>query len=115
MGPGRRRPATGKEECMAKGQCRFCRAQLKTVFVDLGMSPLCQSHLEPEAADQGEEFFPLCAYICDRCLLVQIPDHVRPERIFSDYAYFSSYADTLLKHAEAYVAMAAERFSLGTG
>jgi hypothetical protein len=98
---------------MSKGLCRFCRAPLKTVFVDLGMSPLCQSQLEPEDLDKGEEFYPLRVFTCDRCLLVQIQDYVGPERIFSEYAYFSSYADTLLKHSEAYVEMASKRFGLG--
>ena len=98
---------------MAKGQCRFCRAQLKSVFVDLGMSPLCQTHLEPEALEDREEFYPLRVFVCDRCLLVQLPDHVGPEKIFNEYAYFSSYADTLLKHAQDYTEMAAGRFGLG--
>jgi hypothetical protein len=98
---------------MSKGLCRFCRAALKTVFADLGMSPLCQSQVEPENIDQGEEFYPLRVYLCDRCLLAQIQAYVGPERIFSEYAYFSSYADTLLRHSEAYVDMASKRFGLG--
>jgi hypothetical protein len=99
---------------MSKGLCRFCRAHLKTVFADLGMSPLCQSQLEPEDLEKGEEFFPLMVFVCDRCLLVQIRDYVGPERIFSEYAYFSSYADTLLRHAEAYADDAVRRFRLGS-
>ncbi|MDB5103950.1 MAG: C-methyltransferase [Fibrobacteres bacterium] len=98
---------------MPKGLCRFCRAPLRTVFADLGMSPLCQSQLEPEDLDKGEEFFPLRVFTCDECLLVQIQDYVGPEKIFSEYAYFSSFADTLLRHSEAYVDMAAKRFGLG--
>lgn len=95
------------------GHCRFCQAPLKTAFIDLGMSPLCQSQVEPEDLDKGEEFFPLRVYLCDRCLLAQIQAYVGPERIFSEYAYFSSFADTLLRHSEAYVDMAAARFGLG--
>ncbi len=98
---------------MAKGQCRFCRAQLKTVFVDLGMSPPCQSQLAAGDLDKGEEFFPLLVYICDECLLVQIQDYVASEKIFTEYAYFSSFADTMLRHAENYVDMAMDRFRLG--
>src|SRR5690606_14619879 len=99
---------------MSQGSCRFCRAQLNAVFADLGMSPLCQSQLEPDDLEKGEEFFPLRVFVCDRCLLVQIRDYVGPERIFSEYAYFSSYADTLLRHAEAYAGMAMRRFRLGS-
>ena len=98
---------------MAKGQCRFCRTPLKTTFIDLGMSPLCQTHLEPEELDKAEEFYPLHVFLCDRCLLVQLKDYVGPERIFSEYAYFSSYSDTLLKHSETFAEAATRRFSLG--
>ena len=98
---------------MAKGQCRFCRAPLKTTFLDLGMSPLCQTHLEPAQLDEGEEFFPLHVYRCDRCMLVQLKDYVGRERIFKEYAYFSSYSDTLLRHSEAFADAAVKRFGLG--
>lgn len=98
---------------MATGTCRFCRASLQSVFVDLGLSPLCQSQVEPEALDAGEEFFPLKVFICDACMLVQLPAHVGPDRIFGgEYPYFSSYVDTLLRQAEAYAEMASSRFAL---
>ncbi len=93
--------------------CRFCRGPLSRTFVDLGMSPLCQSHLEPDELERGEEFFPLHVFLCEDCLLVQLRDYVGPERIFSEYAYFSSYVDTLLREAEAYVDEVAPRFDLG--
>ena len=98
---------------MSRKSCRFCEEPLRTAFVDLGMSPLCQSQVEPEDLDKGEEFFPLRVYLCDKCLLAQIQAYVGPERIFSEYAYFSSFADTLLRHSEAYVDMASARFGLG--
>ena len=98
---------------MPQKSCRYCEAPLHTAFIDLGMSPLCQSQVEPEDLDKGEEFFPLRVYLCDKCLLAQIQADVGPERIFSEYAYFSSFADTLLRHSEAYVDMASARFGLG--
>ncbi len=101
---------------MATASCRYCRAPLQSVFVDLGLSPLCQSQVEPQALDAGEEFFPLKTFICDACKLVQLPAHVGPERIFGgEYPYFSSYVDTLLRQAEAYADMAISRFALGPG
>lgn len=59
-----------------------------------------------------EPFFPLHAYICDQCLLVQLEEFESPEAIFGDYAYFSSYSDTFLAHAKAYCAAVSERFSI---
>jgi hypothetical protein len=93
--------------------CRFCRQPLSRTFVDLGMSPLCQTHLEPGELDKGEEFFPLHVFLCEKCLLVQLRDYVGPEKIFSEYAYFSSFAATMLKHASDYVDMIVPRLKLG--
>jgi SAM-dependent methyltransferase len=82
--------------------CRFCRAPLARTFVDLGMSPLCETY--PAAADfnRGEVYYPLHVYICDHCLLVQLEQYESAENIFGDYAYFSSYSDSWLKHSENY-------------
>ena len=82
--------------------CRFCRADLKRTFVDLGMSPLCETY--PSAADlnQGEVYYPLHVYVCEQCFLVQLEEYEQPENIFSDYPYFSSFSDSWLRHAENY-------------
>lgn len=92
--------------------CRFCEAPLHHVFVDLGMSPPCQTHIEPHALNDSETFYPLCAYICNQCFLVQLPEYVSPEEIFSEYAYFSSYADTWLQHMKSYADTIVQRFQL---
>ena len=76
--------------------CRFCEAPLATTFADLGLSPLANSYVEPADLAKGERFFPLHAYLCERCLLVQLPEMESPEAIFSDYAYFSSYSTSWL-------------------
>ncbi len=78
------------------------------------MSPLCESYLTPEQLDQPETFYPLCTYVCRGCLLVQLPQYVSAADIFSEYAYFSSYSDSWLRHARRYVAEMIERFQLGT-
>ena len=83
--------------------CRFCGKPLENLVVDLGLSPLCQSQIEPENLNRGEMFYPLRAYVCDQCFLVQVHEHVSGEEIFSHYAYFSSYSDSWLAHAKAYV------------
>ena len=93
--------------------CRFCGAPLSDVFVDLGVSPLANSYLEPEDLGKAEAFYPLCVYVCAACFLVQLPEEEKPEAIFSDYAYFSSYSESWLRHAETYAEAIIERFGLG--
>jgi len=77
------------------------------------MSPLCESYVASENLDQMEPFYPLRVFVCERCFLVQLREYVSAESIFGDYAYFSSYSNSWLRHAEEYVAMAAARFGLG--
>lgn len=95
--------------------CRFCGTPLAHTFVDLGTSPLCQKHVEPEDANKMEPFYPLHAYVCDKCYLVQLDEFVSPSVIFADgaYAYFSSYSDSWLQHVRDYVELVSERFALG--
>lgn len=95
--------------------CRFCGAILTQTFVDLGMSPLCESYLNEEQLNQMEPFYPLRVYVCGQCFLVQLEEFVSPEHIFTEYAYFSSYADSWLAHAKAYTDLMVERFQLGQG
>lgn len=92
--------------------CRFCRADLRTTFVDLGMSPLCQTHITPEQLTEMEPFYPLHAYVCNQCFLVQLQEFVPPENIFTEYAYFSSYSTSWVQHAERYVELVCKRFNL---
>jgi SAM-dependent methyltransferase len=93
--------------------CRFCRANLKTTFVDLGMSPLCQTHIAADQLQDMEPFYPLHAYVCERCYLVQLQEFVAPESIFTEYAYFSSYSSSWVEHSRRYCEMAVARFGLG--
>jgi SAM-dependent methyltransferase len=92
--------------------CLFCSVPLRHTVVDLGMSPLCESYLTAEQLNEMEPFYPLHVYVCQRCLLVQVPQHVSPESIFTEYAYFSSYSDSWLAHAQAYVEMISARLAL---
>src|SRR5215469_7226701 len=99
---------------MSSPKCRFCRAPLSDVFVDLGMSPLCQTHIAPEQLNAMEPFYPLRAYVCGQCLLVQLEEFVAPADIFSEYAYFSSYSDSWVEHARRYCERMSERFRIGS-
>jgi cyclopropane fatty-acyl-phospholipid synthase-like methyltransferase len=92
--------------------CRFCGATAMTTFVDLGMSPLCQTHIERTNLNAMEAFFPLHARVCNACFLVQLEEFVAPGDIFSEYAYFSSYSDSWVEHARRYVEAMRERFNL---
>jgi SAM-dependent methyltransferase len=82
--------------------CRLCGAELTLTFVDLGMSPLCESYVPADRIDEPEVFYPLHVRLCGNCLLVQLPAYVPSEDIFSDYAYFSSYSDSWVAHAKRY-------------
>jgi hypothetical protein len=94
-------------------RCRLCSAELSETFVDLGMSPPCESYLDADELDQGETFYPLHVRVCSECLLVQLPAYIAAEDIFSDYAYFSSYSDSWVRHARDFVDHAADRLGLG--
>ncbi len=96
----------------AMPSCRFCGAGLRQTFVDLGMSPLCETY--PSAADlnHGEVYYPLNTYVCSQCFLVQLEEYESEENIFSDYPYFSSYSDSWLKHCENYCDKMLKRFAL---
>jgi SAM-dependent methyltransferase len=93
---------TNGQELVAAQKCRFCGSGLQRVFLDLGMSPLCESYPARSDLDRGEKYYPLRVFVCDECLLVQLQEYESPESIFSDYAYFSSYSDSWLKHAQKY-------------
>ena len=83
-------------------ECRFCNKPLTHLFLSLGSFPLSNSFLTKEQLYQREVFYPLEVFVCDSCFLVQLQEYETPENIFSDYAYFSSYSDTWLKHAKTY-------------
>jgi SAM-dependent methyltransferase len=93
--------------------CRFCGTTLHETFCDLGMSPLANSYVSADELDKGERFYPLHAYVCSECFLVQLAEFETPEEIFGDYAYFSSFSRSWLEHARKYVDDVTERFDLG--
>jgi len=95
-----------------KPVCRFCSSVLQRTFVDLGVSPLCETFLSATELHQPETFYPLHVYVCETCFLVQLEEFVPPEKIFRDYAYFSSYSESWLDHARCYVADEIERLHL---
>src|SRR5262245_9422604 len=92
--------------------CRLCGRDLTETFVDLGMSPLCESYIPPVQLDAAETFYPLHVRVCSSCLLVQLPAYVPGEQIFSDYAYFSSYSDSWVAHAHRYAQVVTDRLGL---
>ena len=92
------------------GRCRFCETPLVHSFVDLGMSPLSNAFIKPENYHAMEPFYPLHAYVCGSCFLVQLEEFESPHRIFSDYVYFSSYSESWLRHAKVYAEMMIRRF-----
>jgi 2-polyprenyl-3-methyl-5-hydroxy-6-metoxy-1,4-benzoquinol methylase len=93
-------------------RCRFCGETLRQTFVDLGLSPLCESYVSESELGRPESFYPLHGFVCERCFLVQLPEHVGPSAIFEEYAYFSSYSESWLRHAQEYVEAISRRFGL---
>ena len=94
---------------MTSFPCRFCGTTLRHRVVDLGMHPLCESFLAADQVDTMEPFYPLHAWVCHECFLVQINDYVSAAHIFDEYAYFSSYSTSWLQHAERYVSTITDR------
>ena len=102
-----------RKKILTIAHCRFCKAPLRHTFVDLGMSPLCESYLPADQLNQMEPFYPLHVKVCECCYLVQLEEYVNREHIFTEYAYFSSYSDSWLKHCSNYVDQISARFGLG--
>ncbi len=94
------------------GDCLFCGTPLRRTFVDLGMSPLCESYVSASHLNSMEPFYPLHVFVCEKCFLVQLQEYVNPADIFSEYAYFSSYSDSWVEHARRYTEMMEGRFGL---
>src|SRR5277367_6637865 len=92
--------------------CRFCGEMVQATLVDLGMSPFCQTHIEQHQLNHMEPFYPLHAWVCGQCFLVQLEEYVTPDNIFTEYAYFSSYADSWVEHARKYTELMKSRFGI---
>ena len=90
------------EAAGAQPACRFCGASLQLTFVDLGLSPLCESFVPAASLEAPEVFYPLHVRVCEQCFLVQLPAFVPPEEIFTEYAYFSAYSTSWVDHARRY-------------
>ena len=93
--------------------CRLCGKPLARTFANLGMSPLANSFVSASNANRMEPFYPLHAYVCESCWLVQLAEFEEPQSIFGDYLYFSSFSSSWLQHAERYAQAMIERFGLG--
>ncbi|MGH7801497.1 MAG: methyltransferase domain-containing protein [Thermodesulfobacteriota bacterium] len=103
-----------KKNNSVDNRCRFCESPLEHIFVDLGMSPLCESFVPEKSINCMEAFFPLRVHVCSCCFLVQLEEYVSPENIFKEYAYFSSYSDTWLQHSKNYTEKMIPRFGLNS-
>jgi SAM-dependent methyltransferase len=106
------RPAPNAHAEAAGCHCRFCRKPLTNLVVDLGMSPLCESYVPADRLNDMEPFYPLVVYVCSECFLVQLDEYVPAQDIFTEYAYFSSYADSWVEHSRLYTEMITERMGL---
>jgi 2-polyprenyl-3-methyl-5-hydroxy-6-metoxy-1,4-benzoquinol methylase len=99
-----------------KDDCRFCSNPLKYTFADLGMSPIANDYLSRIQLERAEKFYPLHTYVCEKCLLVQLEEFESPHHIFGDgdYAYFSSYSESWLRHAKDYTDLMVQKFGFNS-
>lgn len=94
-------------------KCRHCQTELTLSLIDLATSPPSNAYLTQQMLHTPEKYFPLRVLVCSECWLVQTEDYAGADELFSsDYAYFSSFSTTWLKHAEQYVTDMAARFGL---
>lgn len=98
----------------AERKCRFCNAHLTETFANLGMSPLSNSFIANDKQHLPESIYPLHAYVCSNCFLVQLEEFESPQNIFTDYLYFSSFSDDWLKHSERYADDSIKKFNLNS-
>ena len=97
-------------------RCRHCKADLSLIFADLGATPVSNDFLGPEQRFGAEPYYPLRAFVCQTCRLVQLEDFRRSSDLFrEDYAYFSSISSTWLEHARRYADAMSERYGLQPG
>jgi len=106
-------PSLEIQQTVAAKLCRFCGSDLRRTFVDLGLSPLCETYPSVADLNRGETYYPLHVMVCEKCWLVQLDEYETPEKIFSDYPYFSSFSDSWLKHCDKYCEAMKARFELG--
>src|SRR6185295_14127468 len=92
-------------------QCRFCKTELRHVFIDLVNSPASNSFLTEAQLNEPEVFYPLKVYTCHNCFLVQVDEYKKSDAIFNnEYVYFSSFSSTWLEHAKNYTQRMTSRF-----
>jgi len=106
-------PFSETQQMAAAKRCRFCGSGLQRTFVDLGLSPLCETYPSSADLNRGETYYPLHVLVCENCWLVQLYEFETPEKIFSEYPYFSSFSDSWLKHCDKYCEAMKARFGLG--
>lgn len=92
--------------------CRLCESSRLASVVDLGATPPCESFLSEDRLNLPESTYPLHLRVCADCLLLQIPALITPEETFTEYAYFSSYSDSWVRHAREFTAAAVARLGL---
>jgi SAM-dependent methyltransferase len=96
-------------------KCRFCNTSLKYVFSDLGFSPPSNAFLNKDDLLSPEKYFPLKVQVCEKCYLVQINEFAKHNEIFNDnYAYFSSFSSSWLKHSKEYTQMITKKLNLNS-
>ena len=83
-------------------KCRACNSSSVESIIGLGKLPLANALLS--SIEQVKEArHNLEVMLCIDCGLAQLRDLVDPKELFSNYVYFSSNSDTMLKSAKELV------------
>ncbi len=97
---------------MDNKHCRFCGKKLVNTFVDLGLSPIANEYVQEKDLDKGQYYYPLNVKVCHSCFLTQTLIYQKPETIFTNYKYFSSFSNSWLVHCKRYVEMIISQLKL---
>jgi SAM-dependent methyltransferase len=94
-------------------ECRHCKTELNLSFIDLGSAPPSNAYLNSQMLNLPEKWFPLRVLVCENCWLVQTEDYANASELFDqDYAYFSSFSQTMLEHSKNFVNKMLDRYRL---
>jgi len=95
-------------------KCRSCGSTDAAQVLDLGLQPLANNLLTSADLTKKEPKFPLRLAVCKSCWMLQITDLVPPVELFSEYLYFSSFSDLMLRHSREACEGYLQEFGLNT-
>lgn len=78
-------------------KCRFCYSKNLSSIIPLGYLPLANALVTSPKDSSEQETYNLEVMLCSDCGLAQLKDLIDPKDLFSEYVYFSSNSEAMLK------------------